>query len=1506
MANFFEDFVASTGNFFYAAQDGYPSYRYWYIDFVKLIPQDAVDNQPGFILVDTQPELNGSLSASFVGLDVYNGADNFIIMRYQSPTQFLGLRVNPGTLDQKGIYLSVNNTNEWQGEDSALSEGDIKLNLINSAGIAISAETWPNKTEFPLDGLITVDITDDNTFSVELWDSDHTIFYASASFINNDYTSSAGHFGFFHTKKWDANIEGWDYIMWVDSASATIPPTIDSFSATKYTLSEGQSTSLGWFVSSGDSDTIVTIDNGVGDVDLFGTSAITPGLGSYTYIISAYNEGGDVSASLDINVIVSAPLIITFSADSPIDFSGSSILTWETSGSSVSAFIDNDIGWVTPVSAGTCVVSGLSASTTYTLSAFDSSANFVFESTTIDIIEPLITIFSADTPISGGGNSTLTWETSGASTSAFIDNNVGWVTPVSAGTYEVSGISATTTFTLSAFDDYSNFVTDNTTVTVTPPSVLVFSGDTPISAGDNTLLTWETSGATSAFIDNGVGWVIPVNSGTCDVSGLSITTTYTLSAFDDYSNFGTDSTTIIVSANPQIVSGTFSATSNPTCSGSDYLISWVTIGATSAFINNGIGWIDSSAVSSGSYGTSSTLPVSYTMSAWNDFGVLTSASYIQKIYYRDPIADAGSDLELTATSISGVSATFNASASYDPDGQAISTYQWTSGSDVVSTSEYFTLVLSAGDHEFDLLITDGCGQSGTDSVSASVINLIPPIPIASANSYIVNAGDNFILSGQDSYDPDGSITNYLWELSGTFVSATDVAIQSKNAVGEYTYTLTVTDSSGLSASDTVTVNVNVNGVYAPSANAGSDQTHCMTSGDTLDILLAGTDSLPPSTGSSLSWYQWNLSAFGVSNVSANIATDASEIFTIVSDVSAFGTYNVELKVSASNGIIDTDTVSVTINRQALVSAGDDQTHTLSCDSSFYDVWLSGSSDLSGTYIWYFNNGTFKKQGQIVSASCGVGTFSAGLEMVTTADDGTTCTSDIDSINIVISASSLSIDTFEFNPSFINGTSAYAWSTLTWGITSAVSATIDNSVGWLDISAISSGTRQVSGTDDLTYNISAFDISGCMVTSQAIATINLGTISACKLKVNYISLFGPEHIRWGDCRDINLVDMLPETLFNTDTEDYLKVYQDYLNEMYAGSCGYTLGASALNTCACEVSACLLSAVNNFYEHQTYLSGGISANTLYTPTDDVEKVFLTDFCQVPKTKISVLEKIYRITELFDSDLIPIELIQFYAQNLGYEVGLSRDNIGLDFSATQIESQEAINQKKYLRFMVRNLPTWYKIKTTRNSVKMMLYSFGLVGDFIYYFTRNYRDPETGIGLNSLEYGGQNVNDYGTTETSGFNKYIVTDDMTYKELQELKCNLSQWEEFKNNKKAYFNMLNELQPLGNNDWILTDVNPASVKEDISNIPDDFFSSPHFRLWFDILESLTTGNFTTDLRRQKLISEAIKAIKPINTVFEGITGVYRTVVDLYYRPYSRIRKHISLFSDGYADWYFNR
>ena len=90
----------------------------------------------------------------------------------------------------------------------------------------------------------------------------------------------------------------------------------------------------------------------------------------------------------------------------------------------------------------------------------------------------------------------------------------------------------------------------------------------------------------------------------------------------------------------------------------------------------------------------------------------------------------------------------------------------------------------------------------------------------------------------------------------------------------------------------------------------------------------------------------------------------------------------------------------------------------------------------------------------------------------------------------------------------------------------------------------------------------------------------------------------------------------------------------------------------------------------YEGVSYaVSGGISADTnLLVPTS------------ATTSGISIIEKINRLTELHDPDLINLDYIQFFANYLGYDVDINRD--------------ELINQdeiEEYLRFVIRNLPTW-----------------------------------------------------------------------------------------------------------------------------------------------------------------------------------------------------------------------
>jgi hypothetical protein len=117
-----------------------------------------------------------------------------------------------------------------------------------------------------------------------------------------------------------------------------------------------------------------------------------------------------------------------------------------------------------------------------------------------------------------------------------------------------------------------------------------------------------------------------------------------------------------------------------------------------------------------------------------------------------------------------------------------------------------------------------------------------------------------------------------------------------------------------------------------------------------------------------------------------------------------------------------------------------------------------------------------------------------------------------------------------------------------------------------------------------------------------------------------------------------------------------------------------------------------------------------NTIYQSVDD-------------SCNISMLEKIKRIGDMRNIDKIEVSKIPYYAEMLGYDVGINKSEMGLfNVLPGPYSDTSADYQNKCLRFVVGNLPNWYSIKTTRNAVKMMLLSFGIIGDVVEFYTLDY----------------------------------------------------------------------------------------------------------------------------------------------------------------------------------------
>ena len=328
----------------------------------------------------------------------------------------------------------------------------------------------------------------------------------------------------------------------------------------------------------------------------------------------------------------------------------------------------------------------------------------------------------------------------------------------------------------------------------------------------------------------------------------------------------------------------------------------------------------------------------------------------------------------------------------------------------------------------------------------------------------------------------------------------------------------------------------------------------------------------------------------------------------------------------------------------------------------------------------------------------------------------------------------------------------------------------------------------------TVNISAIDLSGnvCVDTTPAKVT----SAGESVLKLDYINIAGAMNpIRYGGSRQINLTGFLPDTLLDTECFDFVKMFEDFLNEMYDGTTGYTITTSS----------------------DTESFSGVDIETISNT--------VPTYTSTSAQKISILEKIYRLTETHDPDLIDLEYIQFFAKNLGYNIDVNRAEIGLsEFDGVS----SAANSERYLRFMVRELPNWYKIKTTRNAIKTMLFSFGMVGDILNYYTNDYE--------NNWKYADIRYNNY---------------------------------------------------LG------------KLVENLDKIPDDYYPTPHFALWFDINASET--NFSFRENTQDSVIRAINAIKPLNTVFEGIHGYFKSIISANITPMVRYRKIIKMISDDYSN-----
>lgn len=154
---------------------------------------------------------------------------------------------------------------------------------------------------------------------------------------------------------------------------------------------------------------------------------------------------------------------------------------------------------------------------------------------------------------------------------------------------------------------------------------------------------------------------------------------------------------------------------------------------------------------------------------------------------RPPIADAGADKHVSPSN----PVTYDGRGSFDPDGRIVK-YEWIFDEQtIVEGAVVRHGIDQPGMHNVVLRVTDNEGAVGTDTMQVRVN--FPPVAVITGDS-VFNSG-RVRLSGADSFDEDGEIIRYQWDMGdGTIRVGKDIEHIYRRP-GSYEVTLTVVDDS---------------------------------------------------------------------------------------------------------------------------------------------------------------------------------------------------------------------------------------------------------------------------------------------------------------------------------------------------------------------------------------------------------------------------------------------------------------------------------------------------------------------------------------------------------------------------------------------------------------------------------------------------------------------------------------------------------------------------------------
>ncbi len=342
------------------------------------------------------------------------------------------------------------------------------------------------------------------------------------------------------------------------------------------------------------------------------------------------------------------------------------------------------------------------------------------------------------------------------------------------------------------------------------------------------------------------------------------------------------------------------------------------------------------------------------------------------------------------------------------------------GSTTVTDNLTVPSTVSPGNYSLYLIIRDPNGYRKPLPLSISGVNsdgsyLIKAVTVSSSGSStppVASAGVNQTITlPTNTVTLTGTLTDLLSVLSSSSWSQMSgpntATISSPSALqtsvsgliaGTYVFQINIIDLLGLSATATVTITVNAAPNQPPVVSAGSGQTITLP---TNTINLKGTATDASGTITAYAWTQ--TSGPNTANISSPAALKTS-----VSGLVA-GTYVFTLKVSDSEGLSATSTVTVIVNPvpniPPVANAGTNQTITLPTNSVTLDG--TGSADPDGTiasYKWTKisgpSQGTLSNSGNATATASNLVQGVYAYKLTVTDNDGATGS---DTVTITVNA-----------------------------------------------------------------------------------------------------------------------------------------------------------------------------------------------------------------------------------------------------------------------------------------------------------------------------------------------------------------------------------------------------------------------------------------------------------------------------------------------------------------------